>query len=223
MFIAVVSRPDIAFATSFVSRFLSNYNKACWDAVKKILRYLSGTKSVGIMYRKNKFDVPVSYNDADYAGDSETRKLMSGCMSFLAGGPVIWSSRSQDCVALSTTESEFIAASETVKDIVWLQKLLTDIGYEHRMPVDLRIDNQGAMRLAKNPEFHKRTKHVHVRYCFIRDMCEKNIVNVTYIKSEDQVADILTKPLVRVRFEYLRDRMNVRVRESNSGESVETI
>jgi len=105
------------------------------------------------MYRKSGYDAPVSYSDADYAGDCETRKSMSGCMSFLAGGPVIWSSRRQDCVALSTTESEFIAASETAKDIVWLRKLLTDTGYEYEMPVELRIDNQSAMRLAKNPEF----------------------------------------------------------------------
>lgn len=86
----------------------------------------------------------------------------------------------------------------------------------------MRVDNQSAIRLVKNPEFHRRTKHVHVRYCFVWDMCEKNIIYVTYVKSEDQ-ADIMTKPLARVRFAYLRDGMSVRAREFNSGESVEVI
>jgi len=223
MFVAIASRPDIAFATNFLSRFLSSYDEKHWKAVKGILRYLSGTKGLGIMYCKSKTSKLTWYSDADYAGDCTTRKSTTGYVSLLAGGPVVWSSCKQRCVSLSTTESEFIAASEASKDVVWLRKLLADIGCECKEATDLKVDNQSAIKLVKNPEFHKRTKHIDVRYYFIRELYENGIVNIQYVESEKQIADILTKPLTREIFLHLRNSLNMRARMSNSGESVEII
>ena len=125
-----------------------------------------------------------------------------------AGGPIVWGSKKQETVALSTTEAEYVAASEAAKNVIWLTRLFAELSDNLPCPV-LQVDNVSAIRLAKNPEFHKRTKHVDIRHHFIRDLIEKETLAVDYVKSEDQLADIFTKPLVKAVFVRIRNLLGL--------------
>lgn len=153
VFLSTVSRPDIAFAVSVVS--LNNYNNTHWNAVKRIFRYIKGTKNLGIFFSNKNNSELTGYSDADYAGDQETRRSTSGYVFTLNGGCVTWSPKRQTSVSLSTTEAEFIAASEATKEAIWLRKLLLDIGHQCVGSTILYVDNQSAIKLSRNPEFHQ--------------------------------------------------------------------
>lgn len=199
MFAAIVSRPDIAFAVNQVSRFLHNPGVKHWIAAKRILRYLQGTKEQSIIYNCNNRVLKV-YCDADFANDESTRRSISGYVSVLANSPVTWSSRQQKCVARSITEAEYISASEAAQEIAWLRLLLKGLIEQSLTPTQLFIDNQSAMKLAKNTEFHKLTKHIDVRYHYIRECIENNMSELVYVMSKEQLADFLTKPLPKEKF-----------------------
>lgn len=224
MFLAVVSRPDIAFAVNVVSRYLSSYDSSHWEAVKRIIRYLKGTVNVGIKYENGGSALKLSgYSDADFASDVGTCRSTTGYVFTLAGGPVTWSSQRQKFVTLSTTEAEYVAAASAAKEAIWLKKLLNDIGCQCSQATTLYIDNQSAIRLVKNPEFHKRTKHIDIRYHFIREKVESNELAVSFIPSNLQLADIFTKALPRDRFSFLCTSLRIKNEpaEHSSGGSVE--
>ena len=128
----------------------------------------------------------------------------------MSGSCVAWSSRRQATVSVSTTEAEFIAASEATKEAIWLRKLLLDIGHGCIGPTALNVDNQSAIKLSRNPEFHRRSKHIDVRYQFICEKLENNEIDTKYVSTHDQYADILTKPLSNDKFNILRTKMNVK-------------
>jgi len=151
----------------------------------------------------------MGYSDADYAADLDTRRSTSGHLFMLGGECVTWSSKRQATVSLSTTEAEFIAATEACKEAVWLRKLLSDIGHGCDEPVVLNVDNQSAIRLIKNPEFHRRSKHIEVRYQFIREKLRENVIDPNYVSTNDQYADIFTKALSHEKFSVFRKNMNV--------------
>ena len=210
MFAAIVSRPDIMFAVSYVSRFVSKPESIHWNAVKRIFKYLKDTADYGIQY-SNYSNQPnlVGFSDSDFANDTETRRSTSGYVFMLNGGPVTWSSQRQRVVALSTTEAEYLAASAATKEAVWLKHLLRDINQPVEDPITLKIDNQSAIRLVRNPEFHKRTKHIDTHYHFIREKYQNRDIDVTYVPSNNQIADIFTKPLPRDQFHKLRQLMGI--------------
>lgn len=216
LFLATVSRPDISFATSAVSKYLNNFNESHCKAVKRIFKYLNGTRCYGLMYESEKNGLGFfSYSDSDYAGDTDTRRSTSGFVCMLAGGPITWSSQCQKMVTLSTTEAEYVAASVTVKDIIWIRKMLKDIGHQCCAATKLYIDNQSAIKLVKNPEYHKRTKHIDIRFHFIREKYDSGEICVLYVPSENQVADIFTKPLGKDRFIRLRTLLNIQLINTN--------
>ncbi|XP_071637520.1 uncharacterized protein [Temnothorax longispinosus] len=189
----MVSRPDIVFAVNTASKFLNTHTLTHWRAVKKIFAYLVDTVNVGIEYRSGGSDSKlVGFSDADYAGDLEARRSTTGYVYSLANGSVTWSSRRQKMVTLSTTKAEYVAASSAAKEAVWLRHLLCEIGHRCENATTLIVDNQSAIKLAKNPEFHERTKHIDVRCHHIREMIENGEIKVVYIPSEMQKADILT-------------------------------
>lgn len=208
MYLAIATRPDISFAVGVASRFLENPTETHVTAVKRILKYVKSTIDYGI-----KFDSHVSldldgFSDADYAGDKVTRRSTSGHVFLFGSGVISWCSERQKSVSLSTTESEYIAASGGVKELVWLQRLLREI-LGKDVGTDFNMDNQSAIRLIKNPEFHKRTKHIDVRYHFIREKFEEGFFNLHYVPSDEQLADIFTKALPKDRFQNLRDLLNI--------------
>jgi len=204
MFLAVISRPDIAFAVNVLSRFLNKYNRNQWNVVKHVFKYLIGTAELGIMYKsgENNF-VLEGYSDADFAGDINTRRSTTGYVFMLAYGPITWSSQRQKSVTLSTTEAEYVAAAAAAKEAVWLRKLMNDIGCRCKKATVIYIDNQSAIQLVKNPVYHKRTKHIDIRYHFLREKVEENELKVCYIPSNLQRADIYTKAVPREPFKDL--------------------
>ena len=199
MFLSVVSRPDISYAVNSVARFLENHNETHWRAVKRVFAYLNGTRDLGIVYRNEGKDSSlVGYSDADYAGDLETRHSTTSYAFNFANCLVTWSSQRQKEVTLSTTESKYVYAATAAKENIWIRNLLKDLGANCEKAAALYVDNQSAIKLAKNPEFHKRTKHIDVRFHFIREKVASQEIAVIYIPTESQKADIFTKAVPRV-------------------------
>ncbi|UYV63705.1 hypothetical protein LAZ67_2005372 [Cordylochernes scorpioides] len=160
MHLSCLTRPDITFALNKVSQKLAAPTKYDWEAVKRIFKYLVGTTEYGIMYQKgHKVGVLESFSDADFAGDPETRRSTSGVVCKLAGGAISWLSQKQRSVSLSTTEAELVAASNTAKEVIWLNRLFSEISPLKEQPI-IKVDNASTIKLIKNPEFHKRTKHI---------------------------------------------------------------
>nr|GEY42159.1 retrotransposon protein, putative, Ty1-copia subclass [Tanacetum cinerariifolium] len=171
MYLMVYTRPDIAYAVSIVSRYLANPGKSHWEAVKWILKYLRGTTNVGLVYgtnRGNHMDV-TGFVDSDYAKDPNKVRSITGYEFLVHGCVVSWKETLQHVVAFSTTEAEYIALTEAMKEAIWLRGLLEELGAELNR-VTVNCDNQGAIHLSRNHVFHERTKHIIVRYHFIREV-----------------------------------------------------
>ncbi|CAK1579062.1 unnamed protein product [Parnassius mnemosyne] len=204
LFLCSVSRPDISFAVNVLSRYVNNPSQQHVNAVKRIVRYLINTKDLCIKYGES--DGLIGYSDSDYASDVDTRKSTTGYIFMMNGGPITWSSQKQKTIALSTTEAEFVAACEAAKEMIWLRQLMLDLG-ENCKCVTMFIDNQSAIKLINNPVYHKRTKHIDVKYYFIREKVELGMIKINYVPSKDQLADILTKALSTQTFTYIRDQI----------------
>lgn len=209
LYLSLTCRPDISYAVSQVAKFCQNPGRAHWNAVKRILAYLAGTNEFGIHFGTLTKESLVGYTDADYAGDLDTRCSTSGFAFFIHGSLVSWSSRKQKCVSQSTTEAEYVAASESCKEAVWLKSILSEIGEIEDEPVKISCDNQSAIRSIHNPGFHQRTKHIDVRYHLIRQLQEDGVIDVTYVSSKEQKADIFTKNLQKPEFERMRTELGV--------------
>lgn len=212
MYLCVATRPDIQYAVGVASRYLEKPTDAHVNAVKRILKYIKGTIDYGIVFRSDGIEGLAAYSDADYAGDGETRRSTSGVILMFNGGPVSWESTRQKSVALSTTESEYMAATVAVKELIWLKRLIESL-VELKEKPELNMDNQSAIRLVKNPEFHKRTKHIDVRYHFIRERYEEGLFNLSYVRTDEELGDILTKALNKDRFEALRKMIAIEKRK----------
>jgi hypothetical protein len=177
-------------------------------AVKRILRYLVSTPCFGIWYPKGStFDL-IGYSDSDYAGCKVDRKSTSGTHQFLGRSLVSWSSKKQTSVALSTAEAEYVAVGQCLSQLLWMRQILRDFGY-NLSKVSLLCDNESAIRLADNPVEHSRTKHIDIRHHFLRDHQQKGDIDIYHISTENQLADIFTKPLDEKRFCRLRSELNV--------------
>ena len=206
----VCTRADIAYAVSVVSRFMSNPGKLHWDAVKWVMRYLKGTLDHGLMYGKSKHEVCEvrGYIDFDFAGDSDRRKSISGYLLMLDSCLISWKATLQHIVALSSTEAEFVAATEAVKESMWLRGLLNEPWLKQKT-VKIFCDNQSAIQLIKNQVYHERTKHIDVKLHFIRDEVAKGSVAVIKIHTDINPADMLTKVLPTAKFKFCVDLIGV--------------
>lgn len=205
MYIMLGTRPDIAYAISVVSRYGSNPTNAHWTAVKRIFRYLKATASMRLTY-KGSIERLTGYTDSDWAGDHDTRRSTSGFVFTLGSGPISWQSKRQPTVALSTCEAEYAGQTQAAKEAIWLRGLLSQLtGTEQFLrSVIIYGDNQGAIALAKNPQFHARSKHIDIQTHFVRETVANKQVSLEYIPTADQIADGLTKPLTRDKFEAFR-------------------
>lgn len=207
MYAMVCTRPDIAHAVGLVSRFLSNPGREHWNAVKWIMRYLKGTVDMKLGFGDDKA-VLVGYSDSDMAGDIDSRKSTSGYMVTFAGGAVSWQSRLQKCVALSTTEAEFIAVTEACKELLWMKRFVCQLGFSQKKYA-LYCDSQSAIHLAKNSTFHAKSKHIDVRYFWIRDVLDAKLLELEKIHTDDNGSDMMTKALPRGKFETCRSLAGV--------------
>jgi hypothetical protein len=202
------SRPDVMFSVCLCARFQSSPRESHLTATKRILRYLKSTPNVGLWYPKGSNFELIGYSDSDYAGCKVDRRSTSGTCQFLGRSLVSWSSKKQNSVALSTAEAEYISAGSCCAQLLWMKATLSDYGIKYKN-VPLLCDNESAIKMTQNPVQHTRTKHIDVRHHFIRDHQQKGDISIQGIGTEDQLADIFTKPLDETRFCMLRNELNI--------------
>jgi len=193
MYASLGTRPDIAYAVQTVSRFTSKPGLDHWEAVKRIFWYLKGTRELWLAYGSNKKDL-LGYADAD-GSMAEDRHAISGYAFILHGSAVSWSVKRQEIISLSTTESEYVAATNAAKEALWLRSLLSQLFATDLEPTTLFSDNQSAIALTKDHQYHARTKHIDIRFHFIRWIVENGSLRLVYCPTNDMVADVLTKAL----------------------------
>ncbi|KAH9650990.1 hypothetical protein KPL70_026576 [Citrus sinensis] len=203
MYAMVLTRPDISHAVSVVSRYMGNPGKEHWRAVKWILRYLSGTADYSLIYGlKGGTEVDVEgYVDADYAGDLDKRRSLTGYLFTLSGCTINWKASLQSVAALSTTESEYTATAEAFKKAIWLKGMVTELGFEQRQ-VAVHCDSQSAICLSKNQVHHEKTKHIDIKLHFVRLEVSKGVVKLLKIHTDDNLADMLTKAVPAAKLEF---------------------
>ena len=194
MYLAALTRPDISFCISYLSQFNNCFDESHWKCAKRVLCYLKGTKSHGLKFIKTNILELEGFVDADWGGDIIDRKSFTGFCFKLSGSIVSWESRKQSSVVLSSTEAEYVALSEASKEAIYLRNLLGEFTGKVRC-ITLFNDNQSAQKVCNNPAFHKRAKHIDIRYHFIREAVSKNFVIVKYLQTSDMPADMLTKSL----------------------------
>lgn len=209
MYLAIGTRADIAHALGIASRFVEKPSIMHERTAKRILKYSKKTINFGILYLSSEANVLNAYSDADYAGDIDTRRSTSGSAFTYAGGIISWNSSRQKSVSASTTESEYIAASLWVRELVWLKVLFLEILDANLLNVILYMDNQGAIKLIKNPEFHKRTKHIDVAYHIIREKYEQRVFELEYVNTKEMLADVFTKALPSPQFQHLISKLGI--------------
>ena len=207
IFIANAGRPDVAYAVSILSRFLKEPRQVHMHAANRVLQYLYTTRFRCLKYSYGTSVALTVYSDAATCSRYDLPYSTGGYCTKLAGGTITWSSkRITSCVCLSSTQAEYISASNAVRETEWLTNLISHMGIEQRKPV-LYVDNTPAIQLAKYPVFHSRTKHIAIHYHNIRHAVENGQIDIKYIETGDQLADILTKALSRAKFEPFRDAL----------------
>ena len=199
---AVVSRPDVAYAVGILSQFMQKPGQAHWEGVKRVINYLGCTKDLWLTFGGTKSVMLEGYCDADWASQ-EGRHSISGFSFHFGVGAISWSSKKQPIIALSTTEAEYISQTHAAKEAIWLQTFVSEINGGTIQTLTVMGDNQGAIALAKDNKFHSRTKHIDLRYHFVREAVEQGKISMKYLPSSDNVADVFTKPLAKQQFQRL--------------------
>ncbi|XP_075489673.1 secreted RxLR effector protein 161-like [Primulina tabacum] len=189
------TRPDIMFVTCLISRYMAKPKEIHLQAAKRVLRYLKRTMDYGIHYMKKGDGKLLAFTDSDYAGDMEDRKSTSGYVFLMNSGAVSWCSKKQPIVTLSTTEAEFVAAAVCACQGVWMKRILKELGCSDEGCITVMCDNSSTIKLSKNPVMHGRSKHIDVRFHFLRNLTKDGKIELIHCGSQDQVADIMTKPL----------------------------
>lgn len=229
------TRPNLSFAVGLVSRFMSQPQQAHWDAAIHILKYISGTMDLGIFFQRSPHLELQGYTDSDWGNScSDTRRSTGGHIFMLASGPITWSSKRQPTVSRSTTEAEYRSLSDGAQEGVYLKRLIEELHRCHLPPAQIKCkdatiatdlgkalsptqqdlhlmcDNISAIKLAKNPVFHARTKHLEIHHHFVRERQLAGEISVQHISTQEQPADILTKSLSRIKFEQHRKSIGMR-------------
>ena len=212
MYAMICTRPDVSYALSVTSRYQSDPGVDHWTAVKNILKYLNRTKEMFLVYGGDEELIVKGYTDASFMTDPDDFRSQSGFVFTLNGGAVSWKSSKQSTVADSTTEAEYIAASEASKEGVWIKKFVTELGVVPSAldPMELYCDNSGAVAQAKEPRSHQKSKHIERRFHIIRDFVGRGDIKICKIHTDLNVSDPLTKPLPRAKHEQHRTAIGVR-------------
>lgn len=211
MYAANGTRPDITFAVNRLSKYSSNPDSTHTSALKHLLRYVRGTLSHSLTYTGTADQQPplIAYCDADYANDKDDRLSVSGYAIMLCGGAISWAARRQTVIADSTVNAEYIAIAEATKDIMWWKPLLKQLGYDTSAPTDLLNDNQGSIYLAWNGDNGTRSKAIDVKYHLIRQELRNKTIDLSYVATQHNIADVLTKGLARDRHRILTAALGV--------------
>ena len=217
MYLMVGTRPDLAFSIGVLAKHVQNPTMVHWEALKRVIRYVSHTKDMGLVYGANESTMtPTVYVDADWAGDQQTRKSMSGYVAMMSGAAVAWCARQQEVVAMSSAESEYISMCSGAKETVWLRRLVRGFGMVPNMdkPTMMFVDNQAAIALAHNAAVNRRNKHIDVRFHYTRQLLEDGSLDLEYCRTEDMVADVLTKALGRIKLQKFVGMLGLQVCKS---------
>jgi Reverse transcriptase (RNA-dependent DNA polymerase) len=205
LFVATHTRPDIAASVSILSQKVSNPRNTDMNEVKRMIRYLKGTKYMRLCLSiDDKGNLIQIYSDANWAEDRNNRKSNTGYFCALFGGAISWMCRKQDVVALSSTEAEFIALSETCKEVIWIKRLLKELQINIDQSITILTDSQSSINMINNEKFSNRTKHIDTRYHFIKEAITEKEVCLKYIKTDINVADLMTKPLNSIKMKQFR-------------------
>ena len=204
-----LTRPDIQFVVNRACQKMHLPQPEDWQRVKHLLRYLKGTITEGLKVSRTSTMHISLYSDADWAGSSDDRRSTSGFLIYLGVNLISWSSKKQQTVARSSTESEYKAVANATSELKWIQSLLREINLQIPTTPTLWCDNIGATYLAANPVFHGRMKHIEIDFHFVREYVNAGKLKIAYISTKDQLADILTKPLPKLRFVKLKTNLNV--------------
>ena len=212
MYAAICTRPDIMYAVIKLSQFMSNPSETHFKIVKLLLRYLNGSKLACIKYSYDQLNLQ-GYSDSDWAEDKNDRKSTSGNCFTLANAVIAWGSKKQTTVACSSVEAEYMAITEAIKQALWYEMFMNELGIKYNHPMIVNVDSQGAMQLTTNPIYHKRTKHVDIRYHFIRDVIEKGDIKLKHVPSADNKADGFTKSLSAEKHKIFCNQIGLHIKE----------
>lgn len=204
-----LTRPDIAFTVSRLAQSMAAPTHHDWIAVKQLFRYLKGTLHFGLLLRKPTDLALTTYSDSDFGGCPSNGKSTSAYVIFLGPNPISWPSRKQAGVACSSTEVEYRSLASAAAEVCWIKHLFRDLGVLSHLPPRLLCDNISATRLALQPVLHSQMKHIAIDIHFVRDLTKKGLLRVSHVNTLDQLVDILTKSLSRLRFQLLRSKISV--------------
>ncbi|CAM8928284.1 unnamed protein product [Rhodiola kirilowii] len=198
MYVMTSTRPDIAFAVGKLSRYTSNPSKDHWQAVHRVLRYLKGTMNLGLVYSEFP-SVIEGYSDASWISNEEDHSSTSGWVFLLGGGAISWASKKQTCISCSTMESEFIALAAASKEAEWLKNMIHEIPLCERpiSPILIHCDSAAALAKVYSHVYNGKSRHLGVRHSAVRELITHGVISVDFVKSQQNLADHLTKGLVR--------------------------
>lgn len=208
MYLATGSQPDISYAVGVLARHNLAPADRHYDAAIRVLQYAKYTRTTGVVMKRFEGHVMESFSDADWAGDKDTRRSTTGSVVKLYGNLVLWHSRRQKCIAKSSFDAEYVAASATCQQILWILSLADGLHIKHES-VPLWIDNQSTLSAILNDRTAERTKHIDIAMKLVREMDENKIVECDWIATDDQQADILTKSLTKERSSCLMDKLGI--------------
>ncbi|XP_055858775.1 uncharacterized protein LOC129921113 [Episyrphus balteatus] len=194
MYLAIATRLDSSFTVNRLAQFNESYQDVHWSAAKRVLRYLRETENYELTYTKDNLGLR-GYSDADHANDESDRVSYTGYVFILSGAAITWRSQKQRSVAISSTEAEYVALSETSREATYLLNLMTEMNLPELTKISIGTDNQGAKHIAENSVCHSRTKHIATRYHFVRQVLKDGKVTVIYTPTDMMPADVFTKPL----------------------------
>src|SRR5579859_419301 len=201
MYAMLCTRPDLAYAVSQISQFNNHPSEEHDAASNRVFKYLRGTSNLGITFDGKVGLEMRAYSDANWGGEVD-RKSVGGYLFCLAGGAVSWTTKKQPTVALSSTESEYMALTQAAKESIWIQRLIEELGIPIANVNVIYADNQGSIALAKNPEYHACTKHIDIQHHFVRECIENSRVILQYVPTNEMAADAMTKGLTCDRLQY---------------------
>ena len=208
LYLTTNTRPDIAASVAILSKKVEKPRDVDMEELKRVVRYIKGTRDLKLIMN-NGNEKLTAVSDANWAEDRADRKSNTGFVIFMNGGTVSWCCRKQDIVSLSSAESEYIALAETCKEVIWLRGVLKEMDTKQEEATTIHTDSQSCIAMIKNQRFSNKTKHIDVRYHFIRDQMEKKTINLSYVSTEENTADLMTKPLGGTKVEYHRKRMGL--------------
>lgn len=205
----LTTRPELAYSVHILSQFMKTPRVDHWEAALRVVRYLKGSPGRGILLSSKSDLCLTAYCDSDFGNCPTTRRSLSGYVMFLGGSPISWKTKKQNTVSHSSAEAEYRSMRNALNEILWLKQLLEDLGSPQTHPIRLFCDSQAAIHISNNPVFHERTKHIERDCHAVRDAVQDGVVTMVHVRTHEQIADLLTKALVRVPFQKLSSKLGI--------------